>query len=178
MTPHIPSILVVDDEDNVFSAIRRSLRKEGYELTHARDPEEAFQQLALRPYEVVLSDHLMPGMTGLEFLTLVRNRYPDAVRLMLTGHADMQTAIDAINRGNIFRFLSKPWDELELKAALHFALEHQRDALETRRLLSIARNEGTAACQLEMRHPGITHVARTRSGVISLEDEGLDYAIG
>ena len=87
----------------------------------------------------------MPGMTGLQFLTLVRNRFPNAVRIMLTGHADLQTAIDAINRGHIYRFLSKPWDDLELKAALYFALEYRRESLENRRLLSLVRNDSLAA---------------------------------
>lgn len=159
-----PSILVVDDEENVFRSLARCLRKEGYSLTHANNPDEAFRLLALKPYEVVLSDHLMPGMTGLQFLTLVRNRYPDSVRIMLTGHADLQTAIDAINRGAIYRFLAKPWDDLELKAALHFALEHRRESLEQRRLLSIARYERRGGA--------------SPSGTFRLEDEAVDLAVG
>lgn len=174
MNENAPSILVVDDEENVFKSLQRCLRKEGYVLDHATGPEQAFQLLAEKEYQVVLSDHLMPGMTGLQFLTLVRSRYPDAVRIMLTGHADLQTAIDAINRGHIYRFLSKPWDDLELKAALYFALEYRKESLENRRLLSLVRNDSLAASRLEAKHPGITTVKRAENGAIILD---LDEAV-
>src|SRR5436190_1473831 len=105
MTAEPRRILIVDDEENVCNALRRSLRKEGYELFFAHQPKEAFEILKTTKFDLVLSDHLMPNMTGLEFLKLVRDRYPNTVRIMLTGHADMQTAIDAVNQGEIYRFL-------------------------------------------------------------------------
>ncbi|MGV3624905.1 MAG: response regulator [Archangium sp.] len=171
MNETAPSILVVDDEENVFKSLSRCLRREGYQLTHAATPEEALRLLAQHDFHIVLSDHLMPGMTGLQFLTLVRSRFPNAVRIMLTGHADLQTAIDAINRGHIYRFLSKPWDDLELKAALYFALEYRKESLENRRLLSMIRTESLTATRLEAKHPGITHVKRTETGAILLDAE-------
>lgn len=179
MNENAPSILVVDDEENVFKSLSRCLRKEGYQLTHAASPADAFELLAQHEYAIVISDHLMPGMTGLQFLTLVRSRYPNTVRIMLTGHADIQTAIDAINRGHIFRFLSKPWDDLELKAALYFALEYRKESLENRRLLSMIRNDSVLAAQLEANHPGITSVKREKNGAILLdsESEPTDYFV-
>ena len=108
-------ILIVDDEENVCHALRRSLRKEGYELFFGHEPAEGLEVLKKQPVDMVISDHLMPNMTGLEFLKLVRDRYPDVMRLILTGHADMQTAIDAINQGAIYRFLTKPWDDTDLE---------------------------------------------------------------
>ena len=87
------TVLIVDDEENVRNALKRSLRKEPYELLTAAGPEEGLQLLKSHRVDVVLSDHLMPKMTGLQFLTLVRDRHPDVARLMLTGHADLETAI-------------------------------------------------------------------------------------
>jgi DNA-binding NtrC family response regulator len=82
-------VLIVDDEENVCNALRRSLRREGYEMHFAYQPSQGLELLSQYRFDLVMSDHLMPNMTGLEFLKLVRDRHPDSVRLMLTGHADM-----------------------------------------------------------------------------------------
>src|SRR5690349_14681200 len=135
MESPVRKVLIVDDEENVRNALRRSLRKQGYELYFAAEPSEALTLLAQQPVDLVLSDHLMPNMTGLELLKVVRDRHPDCVRMILTGHADMQTAIDAINHGEIYRFLTKPWDDVELRVTLHLAFEQLDLQRENRRLL-------------------------------------------
>ena len=81
-------VLIVDDEVNICNALRRSLRKEGYEILVANEPAEGLKILASNKIDLVISDHLMPNMTGLEFLTIVRDRHPDCLRILLTGHAD------------------------------------------------------------------------------------------
>lgn len=121
---HFPRrILIVDDEENVCNALCRSLRKEGYELFVAHEPLTGLEILGRIPVDLIISDHLMPKMTGLEFLKLVRERYPDCIRIMLTGHVDNQTAIDAINQGQVSRFLTKPWDVAELRTIIRRAFE-------------------------------------------------------
>ena len=167
MTDQPRRILIVDDEENVCHALRRSLRKEGYELFFGHEPAEGLALLKKQPVDMVISDHLMPNMTGLEFLKLVRDRYPDAMRLMLTGHADMQTAIDAINQGNIYRFLTKPWDDTELKVTLFLAFEQlgfgARKPPPTRQWCV---DSSTSSSRLEVEHPGIGHVVRDEDGAI------------
>lgn len=163
-------ILIVDDEENVISALRRALRKEGYELRFATRPGDALALLREEPSDLVLSDHLMPDMTGLEFLKTVRNRHPDTVRLMLTGHADMQTAIDAINQGEIYRFLTKPWDDTELKVTLHLAFEQLDLERENRRLLARVRYQDELLKSIEREHPGIGTLVRDAQGAILIED--------
>lgn len=133
-------ILLLDDEENVRRALCRTLQREGYEVVSVAEPEQALQALKAEAFDLVLSDHLMPSMTGLEFLKLVRDRHPDCMRIMLTGHADMQTAIDAINHGEIYRFLTKPWDNVELTTTLFFALQQLDLERENRRVLAIARH--------------------------------------
>jgi DNA-binding NtrC family response regulator len=93
------TVLFVDDERDICDALCRSLRKSDYRVLVAYGPGEAFDILQQETVDIIVSDHLMPGMTGLEFLKLTRDRCPDAVRIMLTGHADMETTIAAINQG-------------------------------------------------------------------------------
>ena len=102
------SIMLVDDEENICRSLRRTLKQEGYHVAIASEPAEALELLKQSPADMVISDHLMPNMTGLELLKIVRTRYPDCVRIMLTGHADMQTAIKAINQGEIYRQPATP----------------------------------------------------------------------
>jgi len=166
-------VLIVDDEENVRNAMRRSLRKEGYEISFAEGPLAALELMAHQPIDLVLSDHMMPQMSGMEFLTLVRDRYPDTMRLMLTGHADMETAIRAINHGEIYRFLTKPWDDAELKVTLFMAFERQDLERENRRLLATVRRQQMFIVSLEREHPGIGKVVRDETGAIVLSDTEL-----
>jgi two-component system probable response regulator PhcQ len=168
-------VLIVDDEENVRNALRRSLRREGYELFFAAEPAEALTLLARQPVDLVLSDHLMPNMTGLELLKLVRDRHPDCVRMILTGHADMQTAIDAINHGEIYRFLTKPWDDADLKVTLHLAFEQLDLQRENRRLLAMVRQQERILKQIETDHPGLAQVNRDASGAIVIDAEELAH---
>ncbi len=179
------TLLIVDDEENVRNALKRSLRKEGYEFHTASGPEEALEILKRVPVDVVISDHMMPKITGIEFLSMVRDRYPDVGRIMLTGEADMNTAIRAINDGQIYRFLRKPWDDTEIKVILAFAFEKVEEERETRRLLANARKaaveqaSGTPAAparsaemtELEQAHPGISSVKRDESGAVILDED-------
>jgi two-component system probable response regulator PhcQ len=167
-------ILIVDDEDMVCSALKRSLRKEGYELFFGNEPAQGLEILKKQPVDMVMSDHLMPNMTGLEFLKLVRDRYPDCMRVMLTGHADIQTAIDAINQGNIYRFLTKPWDDTELKVTLFLAFEQLDLERENRRLLSMVRRQYDLLKKIEEEHPGLSHVVRDKEGYILLDEDPQD----
>lgn len=168
-------MLIVDDEENVINALRRSLRREGYDIQVATRPADALALLRQAPVDLVLSDHLMPEMTGLEFLKLVRDRHPDSVRLMLTGHADMQTAIDAINHGEIYRFLTKPWDDNELKVTLHLAFEQLDLERENRRLLATVRRQQGLLERIEREHPALRTLVRDATGAILIdEDEESD----
>jgi DNA-binding NtrC family response regulator len=133
------TILIVDDEQAVLDGLARSLRRPEYVVLSAASPDAAVELLRQNAVDVVISDHLMPGMTGIEFLKLVRDRYPDTVRIMLTGHADTETAVKAINQGEIYRFLSKPCPAVELQVTVHLALEQLALSRENRRLLAIIR---------------------------------------
>ena len=115
-------VLFVDDEPNVLQSIKRNLRKD-FDVDTANGGEEALQKLASNDeYAIVVSDMRMPGMDGVEFLSKAKLQWPDTVRMMLTGNADQQTAVDAVNKGDVFRFLNKPCDAAALASAVTIGL--------------------------------------------------------
>jgi response regulator RpfG family c-di-GMP phosphodiesterase len=132
--PSRERILVVDDEPHVLSALRRALHKCGFEILTAPAVPEALEVLAAGPVDVIISDMRMPGQTGAELLARARQIAPDAVRILLTGYADMQATLEAVNEGEVFRFLTKPWEDPLLIQAIREgldrrSLERERDAL-------------------------------------------------
>ncbi|KON80346.2 EAL domain-containing protein [Azoarcus sp. PA01] len=117
------TLLLVDDEPSIQSALRRVLRNEGYILLFAGNAAEALDLLAKHAVGVVMSDFRIPGMDGIQLLDRVKTLYPDTVRLVLSGYSDIGTITNAINRGSIFRFLHKPWDDRELLQSVRDAFE-------------------------------------------------------
>jgi two-component system NtrC family sensor kinase len=129
-----PKILFVDDEENVLRAIRRHFLDEGYEILTADSARDGLEILERESVPVVVSDFRMPEMNGGEFLREVCQRWPETIRLVLSGYADIGSVISAINEGEIFKFISKPWRENELKDAVRDALSKYRTLEEMRTL--------------------------------------------
>lgn len=128
-------VLFVDDDPDILAAFRRHLRKQ-FQIETALSGKEGLESVEQRgPYAVVVSDLGMPGMDGIEFLSHVREVAPDSVRMMLTGHADLDAAIEAVNEGNIFRFLTKPCPGDILGKALSAGVEQYRLVTAERELL-------------------------------------------
>lgn len=132
----LPStVLCVDDEANILSALKRTLRPDGWRVLTATGGVEALETLARESVDIVISDMRMPGMDGAQLLEQVSQRWPGSIRILLTGHSDMGSTVAAINRGRIFRYLNKPWDDAELRATVHqgldlLALEREKLRLE------------------------------------------------
>ena len=135
------TVLFVDDEANILKALKRLLRNEPFEVLTATCAEEALEHFRRYEIQVVVSDQRMPEMSGADFLSRLRERYPDTIRMMLTGHTEMDTAVEAINRGEIFRLITKPWNEDVLKAALRQALDHCEMKQEIKRLNQVSREQ-------------------------------------
>ena len=164
------NVLLVDDEESILKAIKRALRHEVYDVITANCPDDALKILEKGDIDVVLSDLKMPRMSGLSFLKKVKAMYPDIVRVILTGHAELKIAISAINEGEIFRFLTKPWEDDMLKLTI-------REAIAQRvRLLEKADEEGKDEerrkhyDKLEDICPGITKIKRDSDGSIIIGD--------
>ena len=119
--PETPAVLVVDDEARILSALRRSLRREGYEILTAETVEEALRVLDERSVELILSDQKMPGMSGVQFLAEAARRRPEAVRMLITGWTE-EIPREQLEALGVRALITKPWDDEKLKATLRRAL--------------------------------------------------------
>jgi len=128
------TLLLVDDEENILSALKRLLRRSGYHILTARSAHEGLERLAQSEVDVIVSDQRMPGMTGVEFLRRAKSLYPHTVRIVLSGYTELQSIIDAVNEGAIYRFLTKPWDDELLRAHIAEAFRQKELADENLRL--------------------------------------------
>jgi diguanylate cyclase (GGDEF)-like protein/PAS domain S-box-containing protein len=118
------TLLLVDDDANVLSALHRLFRRDGYRILTAVSPAEAFELLALYPVQVVVCDQRMPILSGTEFLSKVKEMYPDTIRIILSGYTGLEAVLDSINRGAIYRFYTKPWDDVQLRDNIRLAFHH------------------------------------------------------
>ncbi|WP_085317385.1 HD domain-containing phosphohydrolase [Derxia lacustris] len=134
-----PSVLVVDDEPSILSALRRMFRKEDIDVFTAGSGAEALELLAGQPVDCVISDMRMPEMDGAQLLEQVRNLAPQTVRILLTGHADTASTIAAINRGQVSRYVHKPWNDNELVLVVREGLQTKWLAEERERLEELTR---------------------------------------
>ena len=143
-----PTVLLVDDEPAILASLRRLLRGEPYAIRLASSGEEGLSVLQQEPVHLVVSDHRMPGMDGAAFLGRVRETSPDTVRILLTGYADLQSAMAAINEAGVYRFLTKPWNGEELKRVVREGLERYALVQENRRLLALTQEQNAKLAEL------------------------------
>lgn len=137
------TILFVDDETNILSALKRLFRPLGYRIITAESGAAGLLVLEENTVDLVISDMRMPEMNGAQFLEQVRQKWPDAVRILLTGYADVGSTIAAINKGEIYRYIAKPWDDNDIVLTVRHALERKNLELEKQRLeaLTLKQNE-------------------------------------
>jgi response regulator RpfG family c-di-GMP phosphodiesterase len=135
------TVLFVDDEINILSAVRRVMRAETATVVVTTRPAEALEIVQKENVSVIVSDQRMPEMEGSELLERVRLVAPHTVRLMLTGYADIEAARKAINHGGVFRFLSKPWDDEDLRQSVRQAIDHHSLLVENRRLQALTEQQ-------------------------------------
>jgi EAL domain-containing protein (putative c-di-GMP-specific phosphodiesterase class I)/ActR/RegA family two-component response regulator len=120
-----PTLLLVDDEPNILSALNRLFRREGYRVLTAGSGQQALELLAENPVQVIISDQRMAEMSGVELLSRVKDIYPDTVRIVLSGYAELSTVTDAVNRGAIWKYFAKPWDDEVLREEVRRAFRRQ-----------------------------------------------------
>jgi len=171
-------ILLVDDESNVLRAISRLLRD--YDITALTSAEEALVIAKEVKFDLVISDYRMPGMNGVQFLIKLMAIQPHTIRMILTGYADLESAQTAINEAGVYRFINKPWNNVEITNAVKSGLEYQHVLLENSQLANKVReqqallNEKDSLLKaLEKEEPGITQVNWADDGSIILNEE--DY---
>lgn len=171
------TIVIVDDEVNVLKSLQRILRGYAWEIISFSNPLEALEFLETRKVDLVLSDFQMPDLDGATFLSYVMQRQPSAMRLILSGHADLNRVLEAINRAEVYRFITKPWNDNELRLTIEQALDVGALIEENKQLAQLVREQGdqirrqlNELQKIEELSPGITKVDWDDDGYIDLSD--------
>lgn len=164
------SILFVDDEKSILSSMTRLFRKEDYNILTASSGEEGLKILEENEISLVVSDHMMPGMRGVDFLSKAKELSPDTIRIMLTGYADLEATMAAINKGEVHRFITKPWNDKELLFTVKQSLDYRTLLLENVILTKAVRKQRATLKTLEEQYPGITDVKKDEYGAVIIED--------
>ena len=146
--PEKPGVLFVDDEVNILKALARLFRQEAVRVYTASSAADALALLDAHSIQVVVSDQRMPGTPGVKLLAQVRERHPAVVRIMLTGYTEIDVAVEAINHGEIYRMLTKPWDDRVLRSTVRQALDDWSMRDEIRRLNQITQMQNAALHEL------------------------------
>lgn len=167
--PITQKVLLVDDDESLLDALKRILRKESYEVLTAYSANEALKVVQATAVSVVIVDQEMPEMRGTEFLRVLKKKSPETVRIMLTGNPQLDTALMAINEGEIYRFFTKPCNDIDLIFAIREAIKQQELIAQSRRLIEMMRAQKHYIEKLEQEAPGITNVKRSATGAVMVE---------
>ncbi len=173
MTNKTHTVLCVDDEKQILSSLRRLLRKEDFNLLTTSNCKEGLDILEKEDVHLVISDQRMPQMSGTEFLSKVKERYPDTIRIVLTGYTEVDTIRDAINKGNIYKFILKPWNDDNIKNEIKKSLE-QYDLIQANRSLNeiiIEKNN-----QLEEVNKNLEKKISIRTRELELKNQALELS--
>ncbi|GHD41243.1 Response regulator receiver domain-containing protein [Marinobacter persicus] len=171
-------IQLVDDEPNILSSLRRLLKPQGWQVDTFTQVEDALGALLEHEYAVIISDYQMPTADGVTYLQFAKQKQPDAIRLVLSAYGDRASMIKAINQAEVYRYLSKPWDDYEVVAAIKSALdlyqlhkENQRLREENDRQRAELKAREEELLRLEADSPGITRVRRDADGSVILNHD-------
>lgn len=170
-------IQLVDDEPNILSALRRLLKPQGWEVHTYDNVESALAGLVEHDFAVIVSDYQMPTADGVTYLQFAKQRQPDAMRLVLSAYGDRNSMIKAINQAEVYRYLSKPWDDYEVVASIKSAIDLYQLKVENRQLRNqvdaqkaMLRAREEELLRLEADNPGITRVERDTDGSVLISD--------
>jgi len=163
-------VVFVDDEKPILDSITRAFRNEPYKIYAFDDPATALEEIHVIKPAVVISDRMMPAMDGSEFLEKIRIRWPSVVRIMLTGHSDIDATITVINKGHIFRFINKPWSKAELKMSVKNGVDHFNLSMENKQMSQVIKQKNEALLALNNEMEG-----RLRSCLTDVEETGKKY---
>ncbi len=166
---HQFKILLVDDSPNMLKALERTFKSEEYELFLALSAKEALEILKNEDIDLIISDENMPEISGTDLLKAVKLQYPSVIRMMLTGLTDFEIVKNAINKGEIYKFFNKPWDDFELLLSVRYALKQKALEKENLQLKSKLNTQEKILRQLEIKYPGISEKKMSRDGSIIID---------
>lgn len=167
------TLLFVDDEASILSSLRRLFRSEGYRILTAESGAKGLEILEQEQVDLIISDMRMPEMDGAAFLGKVKERWPQVIRILLTGYADITSTIAAINQGEIYRYIAKPWDDNDIILNIRQALEQSRLKAENQRLLALTEKQNHDLRQL---NEGLEALVEQRTGELRQTVSFLELA--
>ena len=173
MNNHQHTVLCVDDEKNVLQSLKRLLRREEYCLLTATSGAEGLKILEENDVHLVISDQRMPLMSGTEFLAKVKERYPSAIRIILTGYTDVETITESINKGHVYKFFLKPWNDQSLKLEIKQALEYY-DLTQVNKMLHekiVEQNE-----ELKQINERLEELVQERTRTLEIQNQALELS--
>ncbi|MCD6294049.1 MAG: response regulator [Deltaproteobacteria bacterium] len=167
------TILCVDDEESILHSLKRLLRKESYRMLTASSGEEGLDLLSGNEVHLVLSDQRMPGMNGTEFLAKVKENYPDTIRIVLTGYTEVDSITGSINKGHIYKFILKPWNNQNLKLEIKQGLD-QYDLVKSNKSLHkrvLQQNE-----ELKNINNDLEKIVKERTMDLEIQNQALELS--
>ena len=173
MDEHQHTILCVDDEENILHSLKRLLRREGYRFLTASSGAEGLNLLKENDVHLVITDQRMPEMSGTDFLAKVKDKHPDVLRVVLTGYTDVDSITESINKGHIFKFFLKPWNDQNLKLEIKQALE-QYDLIQANRGLNakvVEQNE-----ELKRINENLESLVQERTKDLEIQNQALELS--
>ena len=173
MNEYKQTILCVDDNENILHSLKRLLRKEGYRLLTATNGAEGLKILKENEVHLLISDYRMPGMSGTEFLGKAKEKYPDVLRVILTGYTEVDSITDAINEGHIYKFFLKPWNDENLKLEIKKALE-QHDLIQANKKLHekvLEKNK-----ELTRINENLESLVQERTEDLEIQNQALEFS--
>jgi len=166
-----PKLLLVDDSDNIINALTRLFKNEDFNIYSANSGEEALSILEANNVDLILCDENLPHLSGTELLRIVKTRYPQIIRIMLTGLLNIETAKAAINKGEVYKFYTKPWDDFELLVSVRHALKQKALEDECKTLKEMVNRQSTLLSSLEKEYPGISQKRLSQDGSLIIEED-------
>jgi len=173
MNEHKHTVLLVDDEEKILHSLKRLLRKEDYRLFTASSGAEGLKILEENDIHIVISDHRMPQMSGTEFFAIVKERFPDAIRIILTGYTDVDSITESINKGHVYKFFLKPWNDQSLKLEINQALD-QYDLIQANKRLHekvLKQNE-----ELKEINENLEMLVKERTMELEIQNQALELS--
>ena len=167
-------ILIVDDEPSVLSSLYRSLRSEPWEIMTELSGEQALVRMGERPVKVLISDQRMPKMQGSELLSTTQLLYPHTVRILLTGHSSLEASTNAINYGEVFSYLTKPWNDEDLKQVIREALNKYDREQEVISVLKRLEDRSELLSDIVIKFPDISQFIQDKHRAALLTDMSVD----
>lgn len=172
------TLLIVDDEVNILSSLSRLLRMDNLEVNTAENAYKGLEKLkTMGGADIIISDNCLPDLTGIDFFVKVRQLYPDSIRILITGYPDLDSAIQAINKGQVYRYIPKPWDNEELKLVVKQALDFYDVLRDNRALLNIARQQAEWLAMLKKKYPQVSASELTKDSLYIIDETNVSESL-